>query len=234
MKKANKQLDIYIDESGNFDNYSTNNLLYSVAFVMVDSGEDNTKPLSIFSKKLSNIFKGEHFVHTGNLVRGEKPYEGMLLEERQALFYILFLLAKHSKYKVVCSKTEKKQFVDMVYEGITDSVINTIKSLEEYISNYDNVVIHYDNGQEFLKGALLTAFRMITRKVTIVKTLQQDNPFMQVADLFSYFELIKYKITKSGLSRHEINFFGMSRKIKKDYLNQLEDKFYKNNFIVYC
>lgn len=47
---------------------------------------------------------------------------------------------------------------------------------------------------------------------------------MQVADLFSYFELIKYKIQKAGLSKYEIKFFGETRKIKKDYLKQLEEK----------
>ena len=67
MKKSIRQLDIYIDESGNFDNYSKHNLIYSVAFVMVDSSDNNDKPISIFESKLSNIVGGDHFVHTGNL-----------------------------------------------------------------------------------------------------------------------------------------------------------------------
>ena len=50
---------------------------------------------------------------------------------------------------------------------------------------------------------------------------------MQVADLFSYFELVKYKIQRACLSKYEISFFGMPRKIKKDYMKQLEDKFLK-------
>ena len=72
MKKVTKQLDIYIDESGNFDNYSKHNLIYSVAFVLVDSRVNNVKPITLFENKLSNIVGGEHFVHTGNLVRKEK------------------------------------------------------------------------------------------------------------------------------------------------------------------
>ncbi len=225
MDKQIRKLDIYVDESGNFDKFSKHNLIYSVAFVMVDSNDENTKPLSVFENKLLNIIGGEHFVHTGNLVRGEKPYQGMQLRERQDLFYVLFLFAKFSKYRVACSIAEKRDFSAELYEGITDSIIATIRELEIYINGFDSVIIHYDNGQEFLKGVLLTAFRGITKKVTIVKTLQQENPFMQVADLFSYFELIKYKISKSGLSKHEINFFGMSRKIKKDYLKPLENKY---------
>lgn len=85
--------------------------MYSVAFVMVDAEDkdDNEKQIAIFESKLSKIVGGDHFVHTGNLVRGEKPYEETLLRERQDLFYILFLLAKYSKYKVACSIAEKKK-----------------------------------------------------------------------------------------------------------------------------
>ena len=225
-EKLEKQLDIFIDESGNFDDYSKHNLLYSVAFVMVDveDKDDNEKQIAIFESKLSKIVDGDHFVHTGNLVRGEKPYEETLLRERQDLFYILFLLAKYSKYKVACSIAEKKEIKDEVLEGITDSVLFTIQSLKDYLSEYDKVIIHYDNGQDFLKGVLLTAFRTISKNVIFIKTLQQENAFMQVADLFSYFELIKYKISKACLSKYEIAFFGEHRKIKKDYLKQLSDK----------
>ena len=227
MKKPIKQLDIYIDESGNFDDYSKHNLLYSVAFVMVDldDKEINEKQVSIFESKLSKIVGGDHFVHTGNLVRGEKPYEETLLRERQDLFYILFLLAKYANYRVICSIAEKKTIKDEILEGITDSVLLTIMQLKDYLSKYDKVVVHYDNGQDFLKGVLLTAFRTISKNVVFVKTLQQENAFMQVADLFSYLELIKYKISKACLGKYEIAFFGESRKIKKDYLKQLAGKF---------
>jgi len=34
IEKLDKQLDIFIDESGNFDDYSKHNLLYSVAFLV--------------------------------------------------------------------------------------------------------------------------------------------------------------------------------------------------------
>ena len=175
--------------------------------------------------KLSNIVGGDHFVHVGNLIRGEKPYEETLLKERQDLFYILFLLAKYSKFKVACSIAEKKEINNEIYEGITDSVIATVNGLGNYLSKFDKVIVHYDNGQDFLKGALLTAFRMFSKNVVIVKTLQQENVYMQVADLFSYFELIKYKIRKACLSKYEIKFFGETRKIKKDYLKQLEEKY---------
>ena len=227
MIKFKNQLDIYIDESGNFDNYSKSNLIYTVSFILVDSCNSrlNDRQLNLFKNKLSKIIAGNHFVHVGNLVRGEKPYKGVLIKERQSLFYLLFLLAKYSRYKVTCSVIEKKITDNDIQNRIKGSVSNTIKDLSSYLSNYSTIIVHYDNGQSFIKNVLDESFSLLPNNILIVKTLQQENPFMQVADLYCYLELIKYKITRGLLSKHETNFFGQSRKIKKNYLKQLEDKF---------
>ena len=225
MNKTAKRLDIYVDESGNFDNYSKHNLIYSVAFVLVDSRNNNVKPLCLFESKLSNIVGGEHFVHTGSLVRKEKPYEEMSTRERQDLFYILFLLAKHANYKVACSLMEKKKAGEEIYENISDSIFDAVNRMKNYLSEYDEILIHYDNGQDLLKGVLLVSFRTINKNVKFVKTLQQGEPFMQVADLYSYFELLSYKVSNGLLGKNEELFFGMGKKIKADYLKQLEDKY---------
>ena len=86
-----KQLDIYIDESGDFSVFTKQNPLYSVAFIMVKKDDDNDSAINRFDNYLDNLFGGDHFVHVGNLVRAEKPYEDMNREERWHLFYTLFL-----------------------------------------------------------------------------------------------------------------------------------------------
>lgn len=225
MNKKIKSLDIYIDESGNFDSYSKSNLIYSVAFVMVGLDNHNEKSLSIFRNKLSYIIGGEHFIHTGNLVRKETPYEGMSVKERQDLFYILFLLAKNANYKVKCSLMEKKNADNEIYEKISDSIFDTISEMRSFLDSYDSITVHYDNGQDFLKGVLLASFRINNKNVKFVKTLQEEEPFMQVADLYSYFELLKYKISNGFIGKNEERFFGMSKKIKSTYLKQLKDKY---------
>ena len=225
MDKQIRQLDIYIDESGNLDSYSKDNLIYSVAFVLVDSRDDNSGPISVYGNKLERIVGNDHFIHTGNLVRKEKPYKDMKLRERQDLFYILFLLAKHSKIKVLCSVAEKKNAGLIVQNVIEDSISLAIKRLDKYIPYYDKVIIHYDDGQLFLKQILVSRFGAMSKKILVDRTLQKECPFMQVADLFSYFELLKYKISKSGLKRYEEAFFGTIKKIKKDYLSQLDEKY---------
>ena len=60
MNKCVNQLDIYIDESGNFDDFGKHNLIYSVSFVMVDSAdiEINNKQINLFQTKISKIVGG--------------------------------------------------------------------------------------------------------------------------------------------------------------------------------
>ena len=221
---VSKVLNIFIDESGDYSPYSVSNPLYSVAFVMV--GDDNNEhALNIFKNQLKNNDGGDHFVHTGNLVRCEKPYEGMLREKRQELFYSLFLFAKFAKYKVCCVNVVKKGKDNVLDTFIGDAIYEMVIEHQKYFSSFDRIILHYDNGQGILSDIIFTTFGLRCQNVVFTKTLQEDSPYMQVADLFSYFELIKYKIDANNLSKSEIAFFGNTRKIRKNYFEQLKNKF---------
>ena len=225
IMSAIRELNIYIDESGDYSPYSKENPLFSVAFVMVVDDKSNNYALNVFRKHLSNNEGGDHFVHTGNLVRAEKPYIGMLREKRQDLFYSLFLLAKYAKYKVCCANVVKKNRYNKLTEYINDIIYKTVIEYSDYFSRFNRIVLHYDNGQCLLGGIILSAFRSLYKNVFFAKTMQQDSPFMQIADLYSYFELIKYKIILNNLSKSEIAFFGTARKIRKNYIEQLKSHF---------
>ena len=92
-----KRLDIYIDESGNFAPYSRQNPIHLVSFVFVESSGNVEEQKRLFKNKISKNAGGQYFVHVGNLVRGKPPYEGMPWEERQKLFYGLFMFTKKSE-----------------------------------------------------------------------------------------------------------------------------------------
>ena len=78
----------------------------------------------------------------------------------------------------------------------------------------------------FLKKAIISSFFGLCDNTVYVKTSQGDSPYMQIADLFSYFELIKHKIQMNDLTKSELSFFGYPRKIKKNFINQLKNKFF--------
>ena len=226
MKKK-KQLDIYIDESGDFSLFSNENPLYSVSFVMVKKDVDNNSQINKFSNYLINLFGGDHFVHVGNLVRAEKPYEKMKREERWDLFYVLFLLAKHAQYSVLNATIVKDESFDKTLLNITKSIINMISDNKMVLEKY-KLVLHYDFGQGPLAGILTSSFLSVFSDCEIVKTIQSQNPFMQIADLFAYVELLKYKMNKGYLTKSETQFFGGIRNFKHNYLKSLEKKLFRN------
>ena len=223
MRKQ-KTLDIYIDESGDFSLYSEENPIYSVAFVLVDHDIDNSGPISKFNSNLNKLVGGDHFVHVGNLVRGEKPYKEMNREERWKLFYALYLFAYHSKYNVAVSSVVKRDSIESIMTSIAISLLKCVNELQNHLSVYDQVILHYDYGQSILTGLITAAFLSKISSCKVVKTSQSETPFMQVADLFAYFDLLNYKISKSFLSKSETKFFGGIRNLKKNYLTQLMSK----------
>ena len=224
-----KKLDIYIDESGDFSLFSTENPLYSVAFVFVDENDDNNGPINKFKTNLNNLMGGDHFVHVGNLVRGEKPYMEMLREDRWKLFYALYLFAYYAKYKIIVPTIIKKETGEEIVASIAKALLIAVDDSYDYLKKYDKIILHYDYGQGALAGIITTAFLSRFPKCIILKTPQSKNPFMQLADLFAYFELLKYKISKGYLTKSESKFFGGIRNLKNNYINKLEGRYLIKN-----
>lgn len=222
---ALKILDVYIDESGDFSLYSKENPLYSVAFIFVDNCSENNGPISKFNGNLNNLIGGDHFVHVGNLIRGEKPYEEMLREERWKLFYALYLFAYFAKYKVIVSTIVKDEKDSEIVTAITKALINSIEDCIDYLNSFDEIVLHYDYGQGILAGIITGTFLSMFTNCKIVKTPQSQNPYMQLADLFAYFELLQYKMSKSYLTKSETRFFGGIRNLRDKVIHNLERKY---------
>ena len=170
---------------------------------------------------------GDHFVHVGNLVRNEKPYQGLEPRARQDLFYVLFLLAKYAKYRFICSAVEKNHRSVREYgldSALFDTLSDEIEKHKKYFESYDKIILHYDGGQQMLRGVLISAFRAKGIPAIMQKTFQSDDPFMQIADLLGELELLSYKAKMGTLTKSERLFFGEWGKIKKDYIKQLNNK----------
>lgn len=227
MEQPKRTLHIHFDEAGDESNYSKENPIYAVPFVAVENTPENDGPLKAFSHKLEKMEGGDHFVHVGNLVRNEKPYQGMNPRKRQDLFYVLFLLAKYAKYRFCCAIVEKSHRTVREYgldSALFDAISKQIEIHREYFSSFDSVVLHYDGGQQMLRGVLIGAFRAKGIPAVMEKTVQSDDPFMQIADLLGELELLTYKAKAGTLTKSERAFFGEWGKIKKDYVKQLRSK----------
>lgn len=217
-----KTLNIYIDESGDESQYSTKNPLYVVSFLCVEDEKLSNSAIKIFKQKLKNAEGGNHFVHIGNLVRKEKPYNDMQREKRQILFHNLFLLCEHSAYRyfnAVYIKKERNQRT--LIENISKCIFKEIEKHKSYFNQFNAINFHYDGGQAFLKGIFASLSSSVLSTAHYIDTQQKDHPFMQAADLLSYMELVWFHACNGQLTESEIKFFGLKRKIKKDYIRHL-------------
>ena len=157
-------------------------------------------------------------------INRKRPYEEMNREERWHLFYTLFLLARHAKYSALVSTIVKRDSDEKTILLLTKSIISMINDNSKVLEKY-HLVLHYDFGQGPLAGIISSSFLSAFPDCEIIKTPQSQNPFMQLADLFAYSELLKYKIDKGFLTKSETKFFGGIKNLKSNYLENLKKKY---------
>ncbi|MCQ2793263.1 MAG: DUF3800 domain-containing protein [Bacilli bacterium] len=224
MKLA-RELDIYIDETGDQSVYSADNPLYIVSFVCVESCSLNDGAIKNFNEKLSKLNGGNHFVHTGNLVRKERPYKELIVGERQSLFGCMFFFSMKAKYQFFNAIIDKKVYQDKsLCERVTDSIISLLNSHKDYFDKFSTIRVHYDGGQAFLSGVLSASIKFVFKNGSYLPTKQKDSPFMQAADMLGFMELIWYRACNGTLTRSDELFFGKKRKIYKDYIKFIETR----------
>lgn len=148
----------------------------------------------------------------------------MKREERWRLFYALYLFSKHAQFDVATISIIKKEVAADSMELVSNSILSLVDNLRDVLNKYDELILHYDNGQGIFAGIIIAAFKSNCPKTKMVKTKQGDSPFMQVADLYAYFELIRYKVSKGYLSNSETKFFGGIKLLKHEFIKNLERK----------
>ncbi len=229
LMRTKKRLDVYIDESGNFAPFSPHNRIYSVSFVFVEPSVEVEEQKALFHHNISKLSGGEFFVHVGNLVRGKLPYEGMLLEDRQRLFYGLFMFAKRTPLSLYSFHVKKSE-TDTSKLNLSDKIAREMKRMilafGDYFSEYERIVVHYDNGQTDLGLIIQSSFISgLPGDVVFEETFQEQEPLMQVADLICYLESLYYKIDERSPTNSDFNFFGRTKTdIDRKYLNPLRKK----------
>ena len=107
--QSKQELDIYIDETGDSSPYCIENPLYIISFVCVESTDQNVNSIQSFQQKLSGHNGGDHFIHTGNLVRKEHPYKELTIQERQSLFGCMFFFSKKARFRYFNAVIDKNR-----------------------------------------------------------------------------------------------------------------------------
>ena len=220
---------IYVDESGDPGVCAKQNDLFSIGFAAVKDDDDVIACECRFKQRIAKIDGGNHFVHVGNLIRNEKPYDVILPENRRKLFWSLFFFTINSPIRISSIHCRKDGILSRSQIPILEARLRKelqiwISERYSYLESFDQIIFMYDLGQPIVKSVIENAFLEAGIPIRFEIRSQGDEVLLQVADLACLFDLLKYKHKEGSFTHSEQEFFGLAGKIKKDFLKPLEKK----------
>ncbi len=94
----------------------------------------------------------------------------------------------------------------------------------EFFSDFDKIIVYYDNGQVELSTILNAVFSIQFSNVEFRKAEPQKYRLLQAADFICSMELLKIKRDEKRLSRSEERFFYKPQELKRIFLKSVEKK----------
>lgn len=221
-----KELSIFIDESGDFGEYSSHSPYYIITMVFHDQNFDIQPSISKLNLELSYMQLNDLCIHTGPIIRREEIYANMEINERRCIFNKMIAFVRQIDIKYKCFFIEKKHLFDVVEATgrLSKQISGFIKDHYADFLSFDDVKIYYDNGQVEISKLLSSIFYSVLPNPIFRRVMPSDYKLFQVADLLCTMKLIRLKLDNNSLSKSEKIFFGNERDLKKNYLKPLEKK----------
>ena len=144
-----KELNIFIDESGDFGEIKEIPAYYLVTFVF--HNQDNSieeQVLKLEESVRSSGFNVE-YIHTGPVIRREEVFARYSIDDRRKLLYKMLNFVNRCPISYLTVIVDRREAIDKIaLSGKLAKVINRAMSGHiEYFSNFDKIIVYYDNGQ---------------------------------------------------------------------------------------
>lgn len=224
-----KELSIFIDESGDFGDYSFHSPYYIITMVFHDQTEDIQKQITHLDAELSYLGLNNLCIHTGPIIRKEEVYKEMDVFERRRIFNKMMAFIRSIDIQYKSFFIEKKHMEDAVEATgkLSKQISQFIRDHYDDFLSFDDVKIYYDNGQVEVSKLLSIVFNALLPNPIFRKVMPADYKLFQVADFVCTMKLLQLKIENNQFSKSEMNFFGSQRDLKQNYLNALKKKEWK-------
>ncbi len=228
-----KELSIFIDESGDFGEIKEIPAYYLVTFVF--HNQDNSieeQVLKLEESVRSSGFNVE-YIHTGPVIRREEVFARYSIDDRRKLLYKMLNFVNRCPISYLTVIVDRREAIDKIaLSGKLAKVINRAMSGHiEYFSNFDKIIVYYDNGQIELSTILNAVFSIQFSNVEFRKAEPQKYRLLQAADFICSMELLRIKRDEKRLSKSEECFFYKPQELKKTFLKSIEKKIVRNSQI---
>ena len=215
-----KELSIFIDESGDFGfSKSGASRFYILTLVFHDQSKDISGQL----KKNT----AEPVFHAGPLIRQEPPFEKKTIAERKKIFQSVCMVTLYLPIHCQSFCYEKKDFRGnfLNLQGkMARDLHFFLENHHDYLSQFDDLVVYYDNGQNEITKILNTSFAISGLRYSFKKEVSPEKyRLFQVADFISTVRLMELKVRDKSLSNSEKKFIDL-RHLKKNYLKAIDRK----------
>ena len=92
-----KELSIFVDESGDFGQYSYHSPYYLFALVLHDQSVEIEQAVSDLDRKMTEHGFPIHAIHSGPIIRNEGFYKNYSSDDRKRLFNDLLFFTKKNR-----------------------------------------------------------------------------------------------------------------------------------------
>lgn len=221
-----KDLSILVDESGD---PGTESKYYLIVLVFHEQSNGLGRYEEDYLQALKRKGLEDIPLHLSPLLNGNDRYRGMDVEERKKYLaaFRVFLQYLPFRYAAFAYRKSELDANMLAPHGAInrirrDLAIFLLDHLE-YLQQFDEVEVYYDNGQALVTQALHDAVELALSKEAIV--YRDASParyrFSQVADYICTLELeaIKYANAETGATGNL--FFGMRKRFERDFLKKL-------------
>ena len=221
-----KDLSIFVDESGD---PGTESKYYLIALVFHDQSDGFERYEADYLQALRTKGLRDIPLHLSPLLNGNDRYRGMDVEERKRYLaaFRVFLQYLPFTYAVFAYKKSELDVDLLAPRGAIqrirrDLAIYLLDHLE-YLQQFDEVKIYYDNGQSLVTETLHDAVEFALSKEAIIyrDASPQRYRLSQVADYICTLELEAIKYANSETGGTDQLFFGMRKRFEKDFLKKL-------------
>lgn len=140
-----KELSIFVDESGDFGEYTYHSPYYIITMIFHDQDVDITTHIQKFNHELEMLgLDRNHCVHNGPIIRKEKPYEYLDIKERRRILNKMVGFTRQLDISFKTFHIEKKHILDTI-----EASGKLSKQISAFIREDVNLNMLKQNGVEY-------------------------------------------------------------------------------------
>lgn len=221
-----KELSVFIDESGDFGETKEWPAYYLVTFVFHDQDDGIEEQVSKLEESVRSSGFDIEYIHTGPVIRREEVFARYSIDERRKLLYKMLNFVNRCPISHLTVIVDRRAATDkIVLSGkLAKAIHRALSERIEFFSEFDKIIVYYDNGQVELSAILNAVFSIQFSNVEFRKAEPQKYRLLQAADFICSMELLRIKRDEKRLSKSEQYFFYKPQELKKTFLKSVEKK----------